>query len=311
MLLTERFTTLWSSVMSVDCTLPCAVECFGQSCENTNSVYFCTVWKNTTHVQGIRCSPKGSNLIHCLHISLAVINYYFVFISECVLEKPYAFHSQGGEDFFIFSYFFSRPLKCGGTFVEMGAYDGLHLSISLFFERHLNWKGLLIEANPEYYELLVKNRPNATSLGAAAGDCPGGVINFTGEGVFGHLLYEKIDTYFRPGNKPVIQVPCLPLGSLLKRAGLTEIDFFILDVEGSEYSALKTMDWSISVKVWIVEIAHTPPKPIIDIFAEHGYYDSGINFTKECKSISIDPELLVAPKHHCTPAIIFVRKQGL
>ena len=31
--------------------------------ENTNGVHFCAVWKNTAHVQGIRCSPKGSHLI--------------------------------------------------------------------------------------------------------------------------------------------------------------------------------------------------------------------------------------------------------
>ena len=74
------------------------------------------------------------------------------------------FYSQGGEDSTVFNHFFSQPLKCGGTFVEMGALDGLTLSVSLFFERHLNWKGLLIEANPLNYELVVKNRPNTTSL---------------------------------------------------------------------------------------------------------------------------------------------------
>ena len=195
--------------------------------------------------------------------------------------------------------------------MEMGAYDGLGLSISLFFERHLNWKGLLIEANPEYYELLVKNRPNTTSFGAAAGDCPGGAINFTGLGVFGHLIDEKMNSYLKPGNKPVIKVPCLPLGSLLKRARLEQIDYFILDVEGSEYSALKTMDWTIPVKVWIVEMNHSPNKPIIDIFAKHGYYDSGINFTKECRLINFDKDLFVNRKHHCTRGIIFVRRQGL
>ena len=41
MLLTERrrFTTLWSSVMSVDFTLLCAVERFGQSCEKIQKVF--------------------------------------------------------------------------------------------------------------------------------------------------------------------------------------------------------------------------------------------------------------------------------
>ena len=31
--------------------------------ETTNGVYFRAVWKNTAHVHGIRCSPKGSHLI--------------------------------------------------------------------------------------------------------------------------------------------------------------------------------------------------------------------------------------------------------
>ena len=45
MLLTERrrFTTLWSSVMSVDCTLLSAVESFGQPCEKIQTV-FIFVW---------------------------------------------------------------------------------------------------------------------------------------------------------------------------------------------------------------------------------------------------------------------------
>ena len=223
------------------------------------------------------------------------------------------FHSQGGEDFIVFKHFFSQPLKCGGTFVEMGAFDGLTLSISLFFERHLDWKGLLIEANPANYELVVQNRPNTTSFGAAAGDCPGGAINFTGEGGLGHLIDEKMNPVLTSGNisvTPVVQVPCLPLGSLLKRAGLTEIDYFILDVEGAEYSALKTMDWSIPVKVWIVEMNHSPNEPIIDIFAEHGYYDVGIDFVEECEELieTLNMNIFEERKHLCTFSMIFVKK---
>ena len=241
--------------------------------------------------------------------NLLFIHPHCVFIPECLLEEPYTFHSQGGEDFVVFKQFFSEPLKCGGTFVEMGAFDGLNLSISLFFERHLNWKGLLIEANPVNYELVLKNRPNTTSFGAAAGDCPGGAINFTGEMAVGHLIGENIKRR-RPGNAPVIQVPCLPLGSLLKQAGLKQIDFFILDVEGSEYSALKTMDWSIPVKVWIVEMNTSPNKPIIDIFAEHGYHDFGINFKKECELLH-DLHVLERRLPRCVFSTIFVRKQDV
>ena len=204
----------------------------------------------------------------------------------------------------------------------MGAFDGLGHSISLFFEKHLRWKGLLIEPNPVNYKLVLTNRPNTTSFGVAAGDCPGGEINFTGSEALGHILDANKSSFFKPRsmtkssrNQPVIQVPCLPLGSLLRRAGLEEIDLFVLDVEGSEYSALKTMDWSIPVKVWIVEMEHSPHKPIIDIFAEHGYYDSGINFVKECTKLlkNVDKNVFVNMAkyaYQCTPSIIFVREQN-
>ena len=180
-------------------------------------------------------------------------------------------------------------------------------------KKHLNWKGLLIEANPVNYELVLKkNRLNTTSFVAAAGDCPGGAINFTGDSAMGHLVDEKINSFLQAGNKPMMQVPCLPLGSLLKQAGLQEIDYFILDVEGAEYSALKTLDWSIPVKVWIVEMNHSPNEPIIDIFAEHGYYDSGINFVEECRQLlrNFDKDVFAKRIHSCTPGIIFVKKQG-
>ena len=257
---------------------------------------------------GILNMKNSGNKYILLNNSL-FINPYSVSIPECLLEEPYTFHSQGGEDFVVFKQFFSESLKCGGTFVEMGAFDGLSLSVSLFFERHLNWKGLLIEANPVNYELVLNNRPNTTSFGVAAGDCPGGAINFTGGLAMGHLIGENMKPR-RPENVPVIQVPCFPLGSLLKQAGLKQIDFFILDVEGSEYSALKTMDWSIPVKVWIVEMNTSRSKPIIDIFAEHGYYDSGINFKKECELLH-DLHVLKRPVPRCVFNTIFVRKQDV
>ena len=73
MLLTERrlFTTLWSSVMSVDSTLLCAIESFGQSCEKIQTrVHFHTVRKNTAHVQEIRYSPEGSHLVPWTSVAL-------------------------------------------------------------------------------------------------------------------------------------------------------------------------------------------------------------------------------------------------
>ena len=43
-----------------------------------------------------------------------------------------------------------------GFFIEAGAYDGEKLSNTLFFELKQSWTGLLIEPNPDAFELLKK-----------------------------------------------------------------------------------------------------------------------------------------------------------
>ena len=53
-----------------------------------------------------------------------------------------------------------------GTFVEIGANDGLHMSNSYFFERYLGWRGLCVEASPQIFSLLERNRPNCTNINA-------------------------------------------------------------------------------------------------------------------------------------------------
>ena len=43
-----------------------------------------------------------------------------------------------------------------GFFIEAGAYDGEKFSNTLFFELKQRWTGLLIEPNPDAFELLKK-----------------------------------------------------------------------------------------------------------------------------------------------------------
>lgn len=51
-----------------------------------------------------------------------------------------------------------------GTFVEIGANDGLHMSNSWFFEHHLRWNGMCVEANPQVFRRLQQNRPNCLNI---------------------------------------------------------------------------------------------------------------------------------------------------
>jgi hypothetical protein len=63
---------------------------------------------------------------------------------------------------------------CGrghGVFVEMGALDGLRYSnTKLFEESPLDWRGVLVEANPVNAAKVPRNRPHATLVAEAA--CP-------------------------------------------------------------------------------------------------------------------------------------------
>ena len=48
--------------------------------------------------------------------------------------------------------------KKNGFYLEIGAFNGIAESISLRFEKELNWTGLLIEPNPLHYKYLKDNR---------------------------------------------------------------------------------------------------------------------------------------------------------
>ena len=46
--------------------------------------------------------------------------------------------------------------KYSGFYIELGANDGISQSITLFFERSMGWKGILIEPDPNLFELCKK-----------------------------------------------------------------------------------------------------------------------------------------------------------
>lgn len=68
------------------------------------------------------------------------------------LDNPHKMNwSQYGQDRFIDDYF---KQKEGGTFLEVGGYDGELHSNTLFLERSRGWSGVLVEANPFTFEIM-------------------------------------------------------------------------------------------------------------------------------------------------------------
>jgi len=64
--------------------------------------------------------------------------------------------SQSKQDLFIDKYIFNH--KRNGTFLDIGAYDGLEFSKTYYFEKELDWNGICVKPLPHIYNKLIKNR---------------------------------------------------------------------------------------------------------------------------------------------------------
>lgn len=162
-----------------------------------------------------------------------------------------------------------------GFFVEAGAADGELFSNTLFLERRLGWRGLLVEAFPgTYRELLQKHRKAYTIQAALSLTNVSAVVNFKTsgrKGLLGHIAN---------GNSSGIKVEAYPLYSILQALNVTKIDFLSLDVEGSELKVLQTVPWDkIKVRLMVVEYLHVPGgiKPVKVFMMSKGYLFLGNN----------------------------------
>lgn len=178
------------------------------------------------------------------------------------------FHGQGRmhhdpEDQHVFKRFFSNsgepPYRFNGTFVEMGAADGISISNSFFFEQQLGWSGMLVEPSSNFARVL-QNRWNGgrnTLLHEAVCAETGQVTWAEGankdvSGVLEHLSSHNLHRYHAHSNRTTIT--CRPLSEMLASAAIDSIDFFSLDTEGAELAVLETMNWSVPIHVLCVEL---------------------------------------------------------
>ncbi|CAE7492398.1 unnamed protein product [Symbiodinium natans] len=135
-------------------------------------------------------------------------------------------------------------------FLELGGLDGWRETNTFFLEKCLGWKGMLIEASPENFKVLHRNRPNALKISSAI--CTNASRVFFGGGpAIGHILNR------RPAGlslAEIVTVPCSPLQAFFDVLGVDEVTVFSLDVEGFELSVLQSVDWhKLTIGALVVE----------------------------------------------------------
>ena len=194
--------------------------------------------------------------------------------------REYRLPPSGEED--MVSWVLSNfPQDFKGTFVEMGANNGLNSNTVGLEQR--GWTGLCIEPAPENFKLLVRNRPKCKNVQALVSDEPGEAIfrEFGGDlcGHSGLLRSRDQQSWLKllvdhPNSEYVDHtLPVRVLPDILKEHQLSSaVDLFILDVEGEELNILGKLNLeSTTVRTWIVESNKINRDTLDTIMGRWGY----------------------------------------
>lgn len=196
------------------------------------------------------------------------------------------FHGQNKQDKFIYERYFEN--KREGLAIECGAFDGLLESSTLFFEQQMGWKTICIEAYPEIFDSLCKNRPLTHAISLALSDTPG-TVSFThavhpihgknfGNGSMSHAKEHKDDLIGQGCEFVEYSVKSDTYTNVIDQFMNDNnmqdriIDLFVLDVEGNETKALQGMHGSKYLpRVLCVEYPISGIKNIDPIAQSLGY----------------------------------------
>jgi FkbM family methyltransferase len=146
-----------------------------------------------------------------------------------------------------------------GTYLEVGANDGIIQSNTLALERDLGWSGILVEASPRAFEALRTNRPgnflkhaalvsHRHGSDTATGDFQAGspmgrlIAGGTGRAGAGTLWRSLFSPRRTTRSGPAVTVPATTLDDVLRESPFEALDFISLDVEGHELEVLEGFD---------------------------------------------------------------------
>ena len=160
-------------------------------------------------------------------------------------------YSQYGQDIYCFNRFFKGISN--GTFLEIGADDGIDKSNTFFFE-NIGWNGMCVEPSPLRFEQLRENRrcicENVAVSDRKRTEKFMDIIEY-GKGLSGiisrydprHLKRIRKELK-NPKNKGyrIIDVECIPINELLEKHQMFRIDFCSIDTEGGELEILESID---------------------------------------------------------------------
>ena len=182
-------------------------------------------------------------------------------------------YSQFGQDKFLDTHVFKNFRD--GTYVDVGAYDGIKFSNTYLFAKQYGWHGINIEPNSIIFADLQKNRPDSINMQIAIDVEDNKHKDFmlnTGYSKMLSGLKEYYDSkHIARLNKEqkqygglttIVPVTTRRLDSLLLENNISHIHLLSIDVEGAEESVIKSIDFD---------------KVFIDVIIFENNYDNAEN----------------------------------
>ncbi|MEC7501459.1 MAG: FkbM family methyltransferase [Planctomycetota bacterium] len=167
--------------------------------------------------------------------------------------------SQWSQDIFVL---FKSKKKTAGSYLEIGGADGVAGSNTLMLHNRFDWKGVLVEPDPEQFRYLQLNRASGDRLFnvAIAPDAGQQQVAFATAGQLSGIVGYQADDLHADARarsmareRPVM-VSTMSINEIL--SSFSELDYFSLDVEGCEYQILSQVDWENTVKPRLITVEH-------------------------------------------------------
>lgn len=193
------------------------------------------------------------------------------------------YYSQDKQDEILDKHVFKGYKR--GVFVEIGAWDGVCFSNTLFFEKERKWTGITIEPLPDRYEQLVKNRPNTINLNVAINDVEGETEFLAISGNTGmlsgiksnydtrHLQRIEKETTELQTQATTIKVQTQRLDSVFRQHNIQRVHYLSIDAEGSEMNIVRSIDFDFTY-IDVIGFENNYPettKPILEFLETKGY----------------------------------------
>jgi FkbM family methyltransferase len=139
-----------------------------------------------------------------------------------------------------------------GFYIECGANDGVDQSNTWHFEKFKNWHGILIEAHPEIFLELKKNRNKRNILVNKF------LVSNNYKSQTVNISKNDLTSKFNTASEGSSLSTPITLTEVLKKNNVPKlIDLFSLDVEGYEFEVLEGIDFeNYKFKYFLIETSN-------------------------------------------------------